>query len=105
MSFVAEKRSFRAAFGPVRGLAIAWTIVIATVVSSAAGAAEKSLSPIAPVIVTTITAAPLSESETAEAVRLAQGVTIYRDSYGVPHIHGKTDAHVAFGYAFAQAED
>src|SRR5262249_34369573 len=35
----------------------------------------------------------------------ASGVTIYRDAYGVPHIHGQTDAHVAFGYAYAQAED
>ena len=105
MSFVAEKRSFRAASGLVREMIMAWATVIAIVAASTAQAADKSLSPIAPVFVTTITAAPLSESETAEAVRLAQGVTIYRDSYGVPHIHGKTDAHVAFGYAFAQAED
>ena len=41
----------------------------------------------------------------AEAARLAQGVTIYRDAWGVPHIHGQTDAHVVFGYAYAQAED
>ena len=103
MSFVAEKGSFRARVG----LAVVWSIAVVTAMVAAptARAADKGLSPIAPVIVTTITAAPLSESETAEAVRLAQGVTIYRDSYGVPHIHGKTDAHVAFGYAFAQAED
>jgi penicillin amidase len=43
--------------------------------------------------------------EAAAAAKLAQGVTIYRDAYGVPHIHGTTDAHVAFGYAYAQAED
>lgn len=47
----------------------------------------------------------LSERELAEAARLARGVTIYRDAYGVPHIHGETDEHVMFGYAYAQAED
>ena len=37
--------------------------------------------------------------------RIAQSVTIYRDSYGVPHIFGPTDAAVTFGFAYAQAED
>ena len=46
-----------------------------------------------------------SPAEAAEAARLAQGVTIYRDDFGVPHIHGTSDAHVAFGFAYAQAED
>lgn len=32
-------------------------------------------------------------------------ITIYRDAYGVPHIHGRTDAAAAFGFAYAQAED
>uniref|UniRef100_Q02BF5 Penicillin amidase n=1 Tax=Solibacter usitatus (strain Ellin6076) TaxID=234267 RepID=Q02BF5_SOLUE len=32
-------------------------------------------------------------------------VTIYRDTYGVPHIYGKTDADAAFGLMYAQAED
>ena len=32
-------------------------------------------------------------------------VTIYRDDWGVPHIYGKTDADVAFGLAYANAED
>ena len=31
--------------------------------------------------------------------------TIYRDSWGVPHIYGKRDADVAFGLAYAHAED
>jgi acyl-homoserine lactone acylase PvdQ len=30
---------------------------------------------------------------------------IVRDDYGVPHIYGATDADVAFGFGFAQAED
>jgi penicillin amidase len=36
---------------------------------------------------------------------LARDVTIYRDTYGVPHIFGRTDASTAFGFAYAQAED
>jgi penicillin amidase len=47
----------------------------------------------------------LTPAEAVEASRLAQGVTIYRDAWGVPHIHGQTDEHVAFGFAYAQAED
>jgi penicillin amidase len=37
--------------------------------------------------------------------RIAQTVTVYRDAYGVPHVHGPTDASAAFGFAYAQAED
>lgn len=32
-------------------------------------------------------------------------VRILRDRFGVPHVHGKTDADVAFGLAYAHAED
>ena len=32
-------------------------------------------------------------------------VTIYRDSYGVPHIVGDTEEAAFFGYGYAQAED
>jgi len=32
-------------------------------------------------------------------------VTIIRDSLGVPHIHGKTDADAAYGLAYAHSED
>jgi acyl-homoserine-lactone acylase len=41
----------------------------------------------------------------ARAEKIARSVTIYRDSYGVPHIYGPTDASCVFGYAYAQAED
>src|SRR5580692_6573083 len=36
---------------------------------------------------------------------VARSVTIYRDTYWVPHIFGPTDASCVFGYAYAQAED
>lgn len=32
-------------------------------------------------------------------------VTIYRDTYGVPHIYGDSEKAVAFGQGYAQAED
>jgi acyl-homoserine-lactone acylase len=44
----------------------------------------------------------------AEPVRLkaaAQGVTILRDKWGIPHVYGKTDADAVFGMVYAQAED
>ena len=49
----------------------------------------------------------VTEVQAADAriERLARSVTIYRDSYGVPHIYGPTDASCVFGYAYAQAED
>src|SRR5947209_15999278 len=37
--------------------------------------------------------------------QLARTVTIYRDTYGVPHIYAKTDAGAVFGLMYAQAED
>ena len=39
------------------------------------------------------------------SARLARTVTIYRDTYGVPHVFGRTDASTVFGFAYAQAED
>ena len=35
----------------------------------------------------------------------AERVRIVRDTFGVPHVFGKTDADAAFGLAYAHAED
>ncbi|MGQ0641567.1 MAG: penicillin acylase family protein [Gemmatimonadaceae bacterium] len=35
----------------------------------------------------------------------ARNVTIVRDDWGIPHIHGNTDADAVFGLVYAQAED
>src|ERR1041384_2916980 len=48
---------------------------------------------------------PAVQAAEARIERLARSVTIYRDSYGVPHVYGPTDASCVFGYAYAQAED
>ena len=54
---------------------------------------------------------PLNPQRTPDSPELAawktraEGVTIIRDDWGVPHIYGKTDADVVFGLMYAQAED
>lgn len=47
----------------------------------------------------------LTDDELKRVAELAGQVTIYRDTYGVPHIYGPTDASVVFGYNYARAED
>lgn len=51
---------------------------------------------------------PLPKNLSAEALSArasAYDVEIIRDNYGVPHIYGSRDADVAFGVAYAHAED
>ncbi len=45
----------------------------------------------------------LSEQELSKAK--SREVTIYRDTWGVPHIFGETDSDAAFGLAYAHSED
>ncbi|HKX30897.1 MAG TPA: penicillin acylase family protein, partial [Blastocatellia bacterium] len=37
--------------------------------------------------------------------KIAQSVTIYRDTWGVPHVYGPSDYSVMFGFIYAQCED
>jgi acyl-homoserine-lactone acylase len=46
-----------------------------------------------------------SRAEIRRWERQAQAVTITRDTWGVPHVKGKTDADAVFGVIYAQAED
>ncbi|MBX2900770.1 MAG: penicillin acylase family protein [Cyclobacteriaceae bacterium] len=48
---------------------------------------------------------PYVPSEIAKWNRQAAQVTIIRDTWGIPHIYGKTDADAVFGFLFAQCED
>jgi len=43
--------------------------------------------------------------DSARWERQARNVTIIRDDWGIPHIHGTTDADAVFGLIYAQAED
>ena len=46
-----------------------------------------------------------AQAKYSKVERIAGSVTIYRDTYGVPHIFGPTDDSCVFGYVYAQAED
>lgn len=48
---------------------------------------------------------PLSVTEQAPPSEREYEARIVRDNFGVPHIFGKTDADVAYGVAYAHAED
>ena len=48
---------------------------------------------------------PLTAKPPAAPTFKPTDVQIARDKFGVPHIFGKTDADVAYGIAFAHAED
>jgi acyl-homoserine-lactone acylase len=48
---------------------------------------------------------PTRPSPRLAAVALRHDVRILRDSWGVPHVFGKTDADAAYGLAWAHAED
>ncbi len=57
-------------------------------------------------IASCVVATVILRSEGSERLQqLAGSVTIYRDAFGVAHVHGPTDASAAFGFAYAQAED
>lgn len=46
-----------------------------------------------------------SKADIARWQQRARQVTITRDTWGVPHIYGKTDADVVFGLLFTECED
>jgi len=46
-----------------------------------------------------------AENDLARWEQQARAVTITRDDWGIPHVHGRTDADAVFGVVYAQAED
>ena len=46
-----------------------------------------------------------NSAERGRWLQRARQVTVYRDTFGVPHVHGTTDADVMFGMAYARSED
>ena len=48
---------------------------------------------------------PAADPQVSAWQQRAQGITIIRDDWGVPHVYGKTDADAVFGVMYAQAED
>lgn len=47
----------------------------------------------------------LSQKEIGQYREEARNVTIIRDSWGVPHIYGKTDADAVFGLLYSECEE
>ena len=69
----------------------------------------KRLSLVLVTVCLACSAPPPQAAETAAPKELAawqaqaQNVTITRDDWGIPHVHGKTDADTVFGLIYAQA--
>ncbi|WP_375445152.1 penicillin acylase family protein [uncultured Fibrella sp.] len=53
----------------------------------------------------TVNGQAFTKIDVARWQQRAKQVTITRDTWGVPHIYGKTDADVVFGLMFTQCED
>ncbi|MDR6787872.1 acyl-homoserine-lactone acylase [Sphingomonas sp. BE138] len=58
-----------------------------------------------PILALLLTAAAAPDASTARWKAQAARVTITRDDWGIPHIHGRSDADAVFGMSYAQAED
>jgi acyl-homoserine-lactone acylase len=56
------------------------------------------------IVLFTISCAP-ANPELSEWEAQAANVTIIRDTWGIPHVYGKSDADAVFGMIYAQAED
>ena len=56
-------------------------------------------------VVLLLSGLPAQRSTSGRQERHARSVTIQRDAFGVPHVHGETDADAVFGYMYARAED
>jgi acyl-homoserine-lactone acylase len=70
--------------------------------------ASIRLAAFAAILITLVTQSPFSRDASAQNAaleKIAKSVTIYRDSWGTPHVYGPTDASVIFGFIYAQAED
>ncbi len=65
----------------------------------------RQISSILGLVVVTLLCVPHAVAKIQSDDSLARDVTIYRDTYGVPHVFGRTDASTVFGFAYAQAED
>lgn len=88
------------------GSLIAALFGAALVLSTPAGAAApKAKRAAAAGAVPSVASAAASAVEAARWAATAQRVTILRDSWGIPHVFGKSDADAVFGLLYAQAED
>lgn len=71
----------------------------------AGGRQQSELVALAVLVAAGLALACAPPDEIAAVDELARSITIHRDEWGVPHVYGPTDASVAFGFLYAQAED
>lgn len=72
----------------------------------AADAPAQTIAYLTPPAPTQVAAAETQSPRTAANLRdRAQRVTIHRDTFGVPHVYGQSDADCVFGFMYARAED
>lgn len=64
---------------------------------------RRARNPLLLAALATVAAAP--DPELARWRTQAARVTITRDDWGIPHVHGRSDADAVFGMSYAQAED
>jgi acyl-homoserine-lactone acylase len=72
---------------------------------SITGAFMKKLVFLFALVVASCASQPAVSPDVTRWEQQAQNVTIVRDDWGIPHVHGKTDADAVFGMVYAQAED
>ena len=65
----------------------------------------KKLAPLLAIALAAFAATLAAQTDQARWAQRAAAVTITRDTWGIPHVRGKTDADVVFGAMYAQAED
>ena len=54
---------------------------------------------------TSVMAQKFTDNEIIRWQKQAKSITIIRDTWGIPHVYGKTDADAVFGLLYAQCED
>ena len=57
------------------------------------------------VLLFAVSCGPATNTEVDNWEAQAANITIIRDTWGIPHVYGKTDADAVFGMVYAQAED
>ena len=65
----------------------------------------KKFAPLFALALAAFASTSAAQSDQARWAQHAAAVTITRDTWGIPHVRGKTDADVVFGAMYAQAED
>ena len=81
---------------------VCWVLLMGLLIGCG-GPQETPVEPPAPVVEPVVE--PVATPEPAAPAPAARTATLYRDTWGVPHIYAETDAGAAYALGYAQAED